>query len=168
MLYTIGYEQSNIADFLATLQLAGINAVADIRDRAQSRRVGFSKSSLSAALKSAGIEYVHFKQLGDPKEGRDAARRGDFAEFRRVFAQVMASEKATTALHELEEMLNGANVCLMCYERDEKTCHRKIVADDLMRRTEISVKHLGVVHGVSVGATVRRVHDTYQGATTPL
>jgi len=168
MLYTIGYERSNLSDFVATLRLSGVNVLADIRDRAQSRRPGFSKSALSEALNKADIQYIHLKELGDPKEGREAARRGDFGEFRRVFSKVMASEEADLAILEIAELLKESNVCLMCYERDVKTCHRRIVADDLKKRTGTPVTHLGVVDGASIRTIVRRMHDTHQGAAAPL
>lgn len=168
MLFTIGYERSNLADFVATLQLSGVDVLADIRDRAQSRRPGFSKSALSEALGKAGIKYIHLKELGDPKEGREAARRGDFDAFRRVLSDVMASSEANSAIFQIAELLKEFNVCLMCYERDVKTCHRKIVSDDLKKRTGTPVTHLGVVDGASIRTGVRRVHDTHQGATAPL
>lgn len=168
MLYTIGYERSSLSDFIATLRLTGVNVLADIRDRAQSRRPGFSKSALSEALNKANIQYIHLKELGDPKEGREAARRGDFGEFRRVFSKVMASDEANSAVLKIAELLKESNVCLMCYERDEKTCHRKIVSDDLKKRTGTPVTHLGVADGASIRTVVRRVHDTHQGAAAPL
>lgn len=168
MLFTIGYERSTLSDFVATLQMSGIDVLADIRDRAQSRRPGFSKSALSEALSKANIQYVHLKELGDPKEGREAARRGDFGEFRRVFSNVMASEEANSAVQQIAEMLKDSNVCLMCYERDVKTCHRKIVSDNLKERTGTPVKHLGVADGASIRTGIRRVHDTHQGATASI
>lgn len=168
MLFTIGYERSNLSDFVATLKLSGVDVLADIRDRAQSRRPGFSKSALSDALNKANIRYVHLKELGDPKAGREAARRGDFAEFRRVFSSVMATEEAKSAVLQIAELLKESNVCLMCYERDEKTCHRKIVSDDLKKRTGKPVTHLGVADGASIRTVVRRVHDTHQGAAAPV
>lgn len=168
MLFTIGYERSTLSDFVATLQMSGIDVLADIRDRAQSRRPGFSKSALSEALSKANIQYVHFKELGDPKEGREAARRGDFGEFRRVFSNVMASEEANSAIQQIAEMLKDSSVCLMCYERDVKTCHRKIVSDNLKERTGTPVKHLGVADGASIRTGIRRVHDTHQGAAASI
>jgi uncharacterized protein (DUF488 family) len=167
MLFTIGYERSSLSDFVATLKLSGVDVLADIRDRAQSRRPGFSKSALSDALSTANIRYIHLKELGDPKAGREAARRGDFAEFRRVFSSVMATHEAKSAVLQIAELLKDSNVCLMCYERDVKTCHRKIVSDDLKERTGTPVKHLGVADGASIRTSVRRVHDTHQGAAAP-
>ena len=47
----------------------------DVRALPLSRRPGFSKSPLKAALAEAGIEYVHLKALGTPqKDGRPRER----------------------------------------------------------------------------------------------
>ena len=72
-IFTIGYEATTMADFLSALTGAGVQRVIDVRALPLSRRPGFSKSSLAAALNEVGIDYVHLKALGTPKEGRDAA-----------------------------------------------------------------------------------------------
>ena len=77
MLATIGYEKCTPEDFVATLQVRRIDVLIDIRERAQSRRPGFSKTGLSKAITEAGIEYIHLRELGDPKAGREAARLMD-------------------------------------------------------------------------------------------
>ena len=53
-IFTIGYEGATLCDFLATLQLAGVQSVLDVREVAQSRRRGFSKTALAEALKEVG------------------------------------------------------------------------------------------------------------------
>lgn len=163
MIATIGYERSNLEDFVATLKLAGVDHLIDIRDRAQSRRPGFSKTALSLALIEAGIDYIHIPELGDPKEGREAARSGNFNLFREIFAKVMTTDAAQSALTEIEAMAADKNICLMCYERDQQTCHRKIVADQLQVRLNCSVKHLGVREGASKEAAARRMCHFDQG-----
>ena len=77
--FTIGYEATTMADFLAALARAGVQRVIDVRALPLSRRPGFSKTSLAASLAEAGIGYVHLKALGTPKRGRDAAKKGDVA-----------------------------------------------------------------------------------------
>lgn len=149
MLATIGYESASLEDFITTLGLGGVEILIDIRDRAQSRRKGFSKSALSEALAESGIDYVHYRELGDPKEGREAARDGRFEDFRKIFSKVMATKEAQDALSAIEEMAKEKRVCLMCYERDQRTCHRKIVADHLEAVLECRTNHLGVRHGVA-------------------
>ena len=83
-LFTIGYEATTMAEFLATLTKAGVERVIDVRALPLSRRPGFSKSPLRAALAEAGIDYVHLRALGTPAEGRSAAKRGDRVTLDRV------------------------------------------------------------------------------------
>ena len=168
MVATIGYERSNLADFIATLRNSNVDILVDIRDRAQSRRPGFSKTALSNALEDAGISYLHMRELGDPKEGREAARRGDYDQFRIIFARVMASKAAKEAIAKLETLASVNKICLMCFERDQLTCHRKIVADQLVTKLGTKALHLGVQEGAGKRATVRRVHDTHQGAAASI
>ncbi|WP_443970127.1 DUF488 domain-containing protein [Sphingobium sp. CR28] len=129
MLATIGYERSTLPDFVATLMLAKIDTLIDVRERAQSRRPGFSKKALEQALLKAGIGYLHLPQLGDPKDGREAARAGNMQLFEEIFTAVINGEKAKEALNFLEELASEKDICLMCFERDQKQCHRKIVAE---------------------------------------
>ena len=165
MVATIGYERASLRDFIATLELCGIDVLVDIRDRAQSRRPGFSKSALSDALAEAGISYIHIRELGDPKEGREAARRGDYDQFRAIFSSVMASNEAKEAISTLERLASERSICLMCFERDYTTCHRKIVADHLEATLDRKAQHLGVKEGAGRRSTVRRVPGAHQGAT---
>jgi uncharacterized protein (DUF488 family) len=54
-IYTIGYEATTMAEFLAALTRAGVERVIDVRALPLSRRPGFSKTSLAASLREAGI-----------------------------------------------------------------------------------------------------------------
>ncbi len=99
-LYTIGYKGADVDRVLAALKNAGVAAVADVRAVVSSRKRGFSKSALREALEAAGIGYVHFRDLGTPAAGRQAARAGDAAGMRRVFCEQLATEAAQDALGE--------------------------------------------------------------------
>ena len=141
---TIGYEAASLADFLATLQAANVTRLIDVRQLAMSRRPGFAKNALTMALAAVGIDYVHLKGLGDPKEGREAARAGDESRFRMVFLAHMATEAAKTDLAKAVEFVSQGGACLMCYERDHMTCHRSIVAKAISDIFPTSIRHLGV------------------------
>lgn len=130
-LMTIGYEGSNIDDFISTLEVAGVRVLIDVRAVTVSRKKGFSKNGLAARLEQHGIRYIHAKHLGDPKPGRDAARAGDFVTFRKVFGEHLATEVAQHAVREVAAIARTEMACLMCYERDPSTCHRQIVATQL-------------------------------------
>ncbi|MBX9699518.1 MAG: DUF488 domain-containing protein, partial [Acetobacteraceae bacterium] len=75
-LLTIGYEAGTQAGLVAALRAAGATVLADVRAIANSRKPGFSKRSLAAALEEAGIAYWHIPALGTPAAGREAARAG--------------------------------------------------------------------------------------------
>lgn len=146
-LYTIGYEGALLADFVATLKLTGVSHLIDVRELPISRRKGFAKTALSDALMAAGIEYVHLKGLGDPKEGREAAKAGDMATFKRVFSNHMKSKPALHDLERAQQIVQNGGACLMCYERNPVDCHRSIVAKKISDLDEVVVAHLGVRHG---------------------
>ena len=85
-IFTIGYEATTMGEFLAALKAAGVERVIDVRALPLSRRPGFSKTPLRAALAEAGIDYVHLKALGTPAAGREAAREGRHDELERIYA----------------------------------------------------------------------------------
>lgn len=148
-LSTIGYEGATIDDFIATLLAADISRLVDVRELPISRRKGFAKTALSTALNAAGIEYVHLKGLGDPKPGREAARRKDYTAFHRIFSTHMRTQPAKDDLKIVAEIVEGGGVCLMCFERDPHTCHRTLVATALCDNVQVAVRHLGVRGGIA-------------------
>ena len=130
-LFTIGYEQATQSAVVSALREAGVEVLADIRYLPLSRRPGFSKNSLKAAVEEAGIAYRHFKQLGTPAEGRAAARRGDQAELARVYAGQLELPEALAQMAELRDLAEDKRVALLCYERNAAECHRSLLFDAL-------------------------------------
>jgi uncharacterized protein (DUF488 family) len=143
-LYTVGYEGAELADFLATLGKLGIRQIIDIRELPLSRKRGFSKNILADALRQVGIEYLHFKELGDPKPGRDAARAGDYAGFRKIYHQHLKKTEAQEALAAAAKAAARRISCLLCFERDPENCHRTIVSNALSQNWEFNVSHIGI------------------------
>ena len=143
-LWTIGYEAAGFANFLTTLQAAGIALVLDVRDLPLSRRAGFSKRILAASLAEAGIDYVHLKGLGTPKEGRLAARRGDYPLFWAIVEQRLATPEAERDLHHAAELARNHPTALLCFEADPAKCHRRRVGELLSERFGFSVRDLRV------------------------
>jgi uncharacterized protein (DUF488 family) len=142
-LSTIGYEGTTVSDFLETLIDAKIDVLVDVRAVAMSRRPGFAKTALAANLKSGGIEYLHFRQLGTPADGRAAARSGRHAEMHRIFREQLATEGAQAELEKLQELIeSGRRVCILCFEANPEHCHRRIVAQALQSRIKILVDDL--------------------------
>ena len=126
-IYTIGYEATTMAEFLATLTGAGVKRVIDVRALPLSRRPGFSKSSLAASLAEVGIDYVHLKALGTPKEGRDAAKKGDVATLERVYAGQLELPEAQAQAAIMRALAAEMPSALLCFERDPCHCHRTLL-----------------------------------------
>ena len=126
-LFTIGYEGTTMDEFITALQRAGVERVIDVRALPLSRRPGFSKTPLKGALAEAGIDYVHLKALGTPKEGRDAAKRGDRATLERVYDIQLGLPETIVASEEMKRLAADRPSALLCYERDPRDCHRTLL-----------------------------------------
>lgn len=144
-IFTIGYEGALAADLIGTLKIAGVTHLMDVREIAQSRRPGFSKNALSSALAEAGIGYSHWRQLGDPKAGREAARAGRMDEFKTIFEAHLCKADTIAALTEAANVIRSEITVLLCYEREPRNCHRNLVAERLSDLLSLPVRHLGVV-----------------------
>ena len=114
-------------EFLCALQQAGVERVIDVRALPLSRRPGFSKSPLRAALQEAGIEYVHLKALGTPADGRAAARAGRHAELERIYAGQLELPEAIVQGAQMVELANEKPSALLCFEREPAECHRTML-----------------------------------------
>jgi uncharacterized protein (DUF488 family) len=142
-LATIGYESTAVPEFLRTLRDAGVELLVDVRAVASSRRAGFAKTALAANLASVGIEYLHLRGLGTPKEGRVAARAGRHDEMHAIFREHLATDAAQADLAVLADIVaSGRRACLLCLEADPTHCHRSLVADALARRMRVRIAHL--------------------------
>lgn len=126
-IFTIGYEATTMAEFLAALTQAGVKRVIDVRALPLSRRPGFSKTPLRAALDEAGIEYVHLKALGTPSEGRSAARAGRQADLERIYASQLELPEAIVQAEQMRELAAEKPSALLCYEREPAGCHRSLL-----------------------------------------
>jgi len=127
LIYTIGYEATTMAEFLAALKKAGVERVIDVRALPLSRRPGFSKSPLRAELDQAGIGYVHLKALGTPSAGRLAARSGQQDELERIYAAQLDLPEAIVQAEQMRELAAEKPSALLCYERDPAGCHRSLL-----------------------------------------
>lgn len=135
--FTIGYEQTTVAELIAALEAAGVKRVVDVRALPLSRRPGFSKTALTGALAEAGIVYEHLKALGTPKEGRDAAKKGDRVTLARVYAGQLELPEAQAAAAVLLDRIEQEPTALLCYEREPQDCHRTLLLAAVAEEAEV-------------------------------
>jgi uncharacterized protein (DUF488 family) len=143
-LQTIGYEGTTIDAVLTRLRAAEVALLIDVRAVAASRKPGFSKRQLAAGLDAAGIGYVHLQGLGTPKPGRDAVRAGHPERMVPIFVAHMQGDRAQVELAQAIGLARGVRACLLCFERDHTTCHRRLVAEMIVAETGQEVAHLAV------------------------
>jgi uncharacterized protein (DUF488 family) len=126
-IFTIGYEGATVGEFLAALRAAEVERVIDVRALPLSRRPGFSKSPLRAALEEVGIDYVHLKALGTPAEGRTAARAGRHSDMARIYAGQLELPEAMAQSAQMLALAAEKPSALLCMERDPAHCHRTLL-----------------------------------------
>lgn len=146
-IFTIGYEQSRPDAVLAALKNARVQILVDIRAVAASRKPGFSKRALAAALDEAGIAYLHLQKLGTPSDGRAAARAGRMEALWRIYEKHLKTPDAVEAMDELLAIVgSGKRICLLCFEREPSLCHRSRIATIVHERTRSQVEDLMPEH----------------------
>ncbi|HVX39628.1 MAG TPA: DUF488 domain-containing protein [Gemmatimonadaceae bacterium] len=144
-LYTLGYQQRSIDEFIELLQESRIDVLVDVRETPWSHKPGFSKGPLVAALRNANIDYIHAKFAGNPKRLRATAPT--HAKCLEWYANHIDAEVGIVDAFEtlMEDLLDaGKRVCITCFERHADDCHRSILADRWRRRGRRRVEHLAV------------------------
>jgi uncharacterized protein (DUF488 family) len=118
-IYTIGYGNRKIEDFLALLRRLKIEVVADVRRFPTSKRAEFVKENLREELSKRGIGYVHFRGLGGYRGG---------------YRTYMRTEDFKRELRGLMELAKRKRTAIMCLEEYPSGCHRRHIAAALRRR----------------------------------
>lgn len=141
-LFTIGYEKTGQGALIDCLRRAGVRLLIDVRELPLSRRAGFSKTPLSAACHEAGIDYLHLRALGTPKDGRQANRNHDWPAFWSITETALARPEAQYELGVAGAQAQVRPACLICFEHDPAVCHRQRVAERLAQGWGLQVTHL--------------------------
>jgi len=137
MLFTIGYEGFTLESYLRRLITNDIRVLVDVRKNAYSRKYGFSKNILQKGCEGVGIKYIHIPQLGI-----DSAKRQTL-ETQHDYDVLFDEYERTTLvdnwnyLLELKSIVDAnVRVCLTCFEKDPRQCHRTRIAHALMKIPE--------------------------------
>lgn len=139
-IFTIGYEGRSLEEFIDRLVAHGVALLADVRELPLSRKAGFSKNGLAAALGERGIGYIHMRDLGTPRAMRHQLREdGDYESFFAAYAGHLGEHK--DAVGDLTDVAGQKSVCLMCFEDDYRQCHRSVLAEKL-KTLGFTIEHL--------------------------
>ena len=141
--FTLGYQGATLETYIGTLKSAGIDLVVDVRETAWSYKPGFSKTALSTALQSAGINYLHLRSAGNPSENRKTAKSSKECLAR--YKKHLRSNRG--CLDELGQLITQHSkkkerVCLTCFERHPEECHRSVLLKELQKQ----ILRMGTIH----------------------
>jgi uncharacterized protein (DUF488 family) len=169
--FTIGHSTRPIEQFVEILHAHGVKQVIDIRTIPKSRHnPQFNSDALEAALRQAGIDYAHLKQLGGLRHARkDSVNLGWRNASFRGFADYMQTPEFAAALDRAIDLARTRPSALMCAEAVPWRCHRSLVADALLVRG-IRVDHItssaaAKPHALTSFARVRGAEITYPDET---
>lgn len=134
-IYTLGYQGLNSQFYSQALVNAGVSLVIDVRENPWSYRSEYIGAILKRELAEAGIDYEHWRALGNPASIRKTAKTPAQC-LRRYAAHLARLPQVTDLLAErfFLEWNNGRRICLTCFEKDVDGCHRSIIIAELLRR----------------------------------
>lgn len=139
-IYTIGYGNRSIEEFIDLLQKYHIQYLADIRSRPYSKfNPDFSQAALEKRLKQQHIKYLF---LGDTLGGRpdDSSCYVDGkVDYERV-RQTRAFQEGIQRIHDAWD--KQLPVALMCSELKPEECHRSKLVGRTLAEQHIIVAHI--------------------------
>lgn len=142
-IWTVGHSKRPSQELIAALGSYGINLVADVRRFPNSRKnPQFNQRELTQALLAAGIDYVHFPELGgrrlpQPDSHNTAWRNASF----RGYADYMETDDFKAGIERLIDAAGCRRVAMMCSEAVWWRCHRGLISDYL-KSVEFEVIHI--------------------------
>ncbi|MEE0873590.1 MAG: DUF488 domain-containing protein [Ruminococcus sp.] len=139
-IYTIGFQDFVIDDFINLLKQKGITFLIDIRSKPYSDRYpAYNKDNLKTTLADCGIAHESFaREFGARQENPDFYTNGqmDFDLFGKSPVFIGGVNKVIDLIN------NGETVVLMCHESDPIDCHRAILCGRAFFDREFNVIHL--------------------------
>jgi uncharacterized protein YeaO (DUF488 family) len=77
------------------------------------------------------------------RRGRLAARSGKYDLLHKIYAKHLKTPQVGEEIDELSALVKKSGpVCILCYERDHKHCHRQWIAEIIEDRDEVKVENL--------------------------
>ena len=142
-IYTIGFTQKPAERFFGLLREHGVQRLLDVRLHPDGQLAGFAKrTDLAYFLRElAGCDYVHVPTLAPAQEILGDYRKDkDWARYVRRFEALMDERGVPGSL---DRGLFDRPAVLLCSEATPERCHRRLVAERLVRAwPEASVVHL--------------------------
>lgn len=145
-IYTIGYGNRRIEDFLSILKKYNVDLLIDIRTRPFSRfNPDFRAKKLELHLINNDIRYLFLgRELGGKPTDPDCYTK-DEVDYLRVQEKGFFREGIQEVLHLHKK---GCTVALMCAELSPNHCHRKALVGDYLEKRNFPVRHIDKIGSI--------------------
>jgi len=153
LIYTIGYGNRPIGDFLELLRRYGITCLVDTRSLPYSRfRPDFRKKALEEHLANANIRYLYLGEaLGGKRVDPDCFVNGELQ-----LPLLYGKETFQTAMQQIEELARqGSRPVLMCAELRPENCHRSWMLTPPLEEHGFEVLHISELGDLKTQQDVR-------------
>ena len=147
VLFTIGYEGLSLEEYINKLLAADVKVLCDVRKNSYSMKYGFNKSQLQMACDGVGIRFIHIPEVGIVSDKRrELHTQRDYD----ILFEDYKNTVLPQTLSQQEEILNliktHDRVAITCFEANICQCHRKHLAESLIKMTDnkVELMHLSI------------------------
>lgn len=141
-IYTIGYTQKTAEQFFELIKENNIKLLIDVRLNNKSQLAGFAKrENLPYFLRElCQCKYEHCVEFA-PTEELYKGKKVSWEEYARNYVKLI--EMRGIYKNFIKRYAEYENICLMCSEAVPDRCHRRLLAERLVKsNSEIILKHI--------------------------
>jgi uncharacterized protein (DUF488 family) len=167
--WTIGHSTRPDEELIAALRSFQIKILVDVRSFPGSRRYPqFNREQLQVVLAEAGIEYLHFPELGGRRNARpDSLNMAWRNKMFRGYADYMETVEFHSGTARLLQVAKAQRTAIMCAEAVWWRCHRSLISDYLKANgaevTHITATGKSKAHPFTSAARIVNGELSYRG-----
>ncbi len=148
-LYTIGYANKNINEFLDLLKINDVNCIIDVRTVPASKQFAdFNENNLKRFLKYNDVTYIPFKAEFGARRFEDEVYEkivmyDDIQVDVVIFNKVYKLDIFQQGVKRVENGIGkGFKICFLCSEKNPTDCHRCIMVAEYFYNLGYEITHI--------------------------
>lgn len=145
ILFTIGYEGISLEAYLNRLIKNDVKVLVDVRKNALSMKYGFSKTQLKIFCANLNIEYLHIPEVGVQSDQRQELKtQSDYDTLFETYKKQNLKNTISQQEQILHLLKDKKRIALTCFEANICQCHRKHLAEAIIKLPEwdFELKHI--------------------------